>query len=77
MRKPSGAYKIDIFDIVMAVSAYGSDGIGIPSSGWFPGADLAPPSSTVDIFDIVTIIAKYSREFDKPPHACDGWKARF
>lgn len=67
VRKPNGAYKIDIFDIVVAVSAYGSDGTGVPSSDWFPGADLAPPAGTVDIFDIVTIIAKYGREFDKPP----------
>ena len=67
VRKPSGTYKIDIYDIVVAVSAYGSDGTGVPSSDWFPGADIAPPAGTVDIFDIVTIIAKYGREFDKPP----------
>jgi len=42
IKKPNGCYKIDIFDVVIAASAYGSQGSCVPDSRWFPGADLAP-----------------------------------
>jgi len=67
VRKPDGCFKIDIFDVVMAATAYGSQGTGIPDSNWLPGADLAPPAGEVDIFDIVTITGKYGEEFDCNP----------
>ena len=67
IRKPNGCFKVDIFDIVTAATAYGSQGSGIPNSSWFPGADLAPPSGVIDIFDIVTVTSKYGREFDCDP----------
>jgi hypothetical protein len=67
VKKPNGAYKIDIFDVVKAASAYGSQGTGVPSSNWFAGADLAPEGGKIDIFDIVTITGKYGQEFDLPP----------
>ena len=67
VRKPNGACKIDIFDVVLAAGAYGSQGTGIPSSHWFPGADLAPEAGKVDIFDLVTVCGQYGREWDRDP----------
>ena len=67
VKKTNGCYKIDIFDVVIAASAYGSQGETIPSSNWFAGADLAPAGAKIDIFDIVTITGKYGTEFDCPP----------
>jgi hypothetical protein len=67
VKKTNGAYKIDIFDVVLAAGAYGSQGTGVPSSNWFVGADLAPSGGKIDIFDIVTITGKYGQEFDLPP----------
>jgi hypothetical protein len=67
VKKPNGAYKIDIFDVVLAAGAYGSQGTGVPSTNWFVGADLAPEGGKIDIFDIVTITGKYGQEFDLPP----------
>jgi len=67
VRKSSGCFKIDIFDVVMAASAYGSQGGGVPDSNWFPGADLAPACCVIDIFDIVTVTGIYGREFDCYP----------
>ena len=64
VKKPSGNYKIDIFDLVFVAGAYGSQGTGIPSGHWFPGADLAPAGGKVDIFDIVTAASRYGQEFD-------------
>jgi hypothetical protein len=67
VRKGTGCFKIDIFDVVIAASAYGSQGGGVPDPNWFPGADLAPECCTVDIFDIVTITGKYGLDFDCAP----------
>jgi hypothetical protein len=64
--KPIGPHQIDIFDIVLAAGAYGSQGTGVPSDNWLPGADVTPPVGRVDIFDIVTIASKYGQEFDPP-----------
>jgi len=66
VKKPAGCYKIDIFDVVLAATAYGSQGSGVPDPNWWPGADLAPGEPKVDIFDIVTITGKYGEEFDYP-----------
>ena len=66
IKKSNGCYKIDIFDIVRGVNAYGSQGIGVPDANWFPGADLAYPGGQIDIFDIVTIATKYGTEWDCP-----------
>jgi hypothetical protein len=66
LRKPNGGFKIDIFDVVVAASAYGAQGSGVPDPNWFPGADLAPACCLIDIFDIVTITGKYGLEFDVP-----------
>jgi hypothetical protein len=57
-------YEIDIFDVVTAASAYGSQGGGVPDPNWTPGADLAPECCVIDIFDIVTITARYGAKFD-------------
>ena len=54
-----GYYEVTIFDVVKAATAYDSQGTGVPDDNWFPGADLAPPGGQIDIFDIVTIAAKY------------------
>jgi len=66
LKKSNGCYKVDIFDVVMAVSAYGSQGISVPDANWFPGVDLAYPRGQIDIFDIVTITSKYGTEWDCP-----------
>jgi len=68
VRKASpDCFQIDIFDVVTAASAYGSQGGGVPDSNWVPGADLAPECCVIDIFDIVTITGRYSSQFDKDP----------
>ncbi|MCW3985647.1 MAG: ABC transporter substrate-binding protein [Candidatus Bathyarchaeota archaeon] len=67
VKKSDGAYKVDIYDIVFAAGAYGSQGTGIPSSNWFAGADVAPEGGKVDIYDIVTIASRYGQSFDVPP----------
>jgi ABC-type transport system substrate-binding protein len=65
VKKPSGNYKVDIFDLALAGGAYGSQGTGIPSSNWLPGADLAPEGGKVDILDLVTIAGvNWDREYD-------------
>jgi len=66
IKKGNGCYKIDIFDVVIAASAYGSQGRYVPDAHWFAGADLAPGGGKIDIFDIVTITGKYGTQFDCP-----------
>lgn len=66
VKKGNGCYKIDIFDVVIAASAYGSQGQYVPDAHWFAGADLAPGGGKIDIFDIVTITGKYGTQFDCP-----------
>ena len=64
-KKPSGNYKVDIFDLAMAGGAFGSQGTGVPSSNWFPGADLAPNAGVIDIFDLVTVTGtNWDKEYD-------------
>jgi ABC-type transport system substrate-binding protein len=64
VKKPSGNYKVDIFDLALAGGAYGSQGTGIPSSNWLPGADLAPAGGVVDLYDLVTITGvHWDREY--------------
>jgi hypothetical protein len=64
IRKPDGSQKVDIFDIVKAIAAYGSSGYDIFDRRWLPGTDLAPPGGQIDIFDIVTVTAQYGTEWD-------------
>jgi len=64
--RPIGPFKNDIFDLVLAAGAYGSQGTAVPSANWLPGADVAPPVGKVDIFDIVTIVYNYGQESDPP-----------
>jgi len=66
VRKPNGCYKIDIYDVVLAAGAYGSQGTGVPSVKWIPGADLAPVGGLINIYDIVTITGQYGRQWDCP-----------
>jgi len=66
IRKSTGCFRVDIFDVVMAAVSYGATGTGVPSERWFPGADVAPEGGTVNIFDIVTIAGKYGLEWDHP-----------
>jgi len=63
IRKSNGVYKIDIFDVVTAASAYSSNGTSVPDTNWLPAADLTPQGGKVDIFDIVTITGKYAQEW--------------
>ncbi|HUV98145.1 MAG TPA: hypothetical protein VMW14_01425, partial [Candidatus Paceibacterota bacterium] len=67
VRKPNGAYKVDIFDLAIAGGAFGSQGTGVPSSNWWPGADLAPQGGVVDILDEVTVAGvNWDKEYDHP-----------
>jgi ABC-type transport system substrate-binding protein len=59
----NGYFEINIFDIVLAAVAYGTQGHGIPDPKWFPGADVAPRECEIDIFDIVTIAAQYGNRW--------------
>ena len=63
IRKPNGAIKINIFDVVAAASAYSSNGTSVPDTNWLPAADLTSQGGKVDIFDIVTITSKYAQEW--------------
>jgi hypothetical protein len=65
VKKSNGNYKIDIFDLALAGGAFGSQGTGVPSLNWFPGADLAPTSGVIDIFDVSTVTGvNWQVEFD-------------
>lgn len=64
VKKDNGCYKIDIFDVVIAATTYGSQGVGVPDSDWFAGADLAYPGGQIDIFDVVTVASNYGKEWD-------------
>jgi hypothetical protein len=48
--------KVDIYDVVLAVEAYGSM-LGDPN--WNEDADIAEPYGVINIFDIVTICSYY------------------
>jgi len=67
IKKANGCYKVDIFDVVMAATAYGSQGVGKPDAHWFAGADLAYPGGQIEIFDIVTVTINYGTEWDCYP----------
>lgn len=49
---------VNILDITIAVSAYGSK-VGEPR--WISGADLAPKEGIIDLFDLVTIVSHYGQ----------------
>ncbi|UCG37392.1 MAG: right-handed parallel beta-helix repeat-containing protein [Candidatus Bathyarchaeota archaeon] len=52
--------EIDIFDVVIVASAYGST----PADpDWNPHSDIAGPYGVIDIFDIVTVAASYGEVF--------------
>lgn len=51
--------KIDIFDVVKASIAYGSQG-GEPK--WDPEADV-DPNGSIDIFDVVTVTSQYGTTY--------------
>ncbi len=67
VKKTTGCYKVDIFDVVMAATAYGSQGVSEPDSNWLAGADLAYPGGQIDIFDIVTVASNYGTVWDCYP----------
>jgi parallel beta-helix repeat protein len=54
----NGDGKVDIYDIVLAAAAYGSNQ-GDPN--WNPYADLAPPYGKIDIYDLVTCAYHYGK----------------
>lgn len=63
-------FTVDIFDIVLVASAYGST----PSSpNWNPHCDIAEPYGVINIFDLVTIAASYGEKYT--PKA-NGWLKR-
>lgn len=67
LRGFDGAYSIDIFDLVRAAQAFGTEGIGEPDVRWLPGADLAFEGGVVNIFDIVTMAVRFGERWDRPP----------
>jgi hypothetical protein len=56
----NGDGEVDIHDIVLACTSYGSKE-GYPN--WNPYADLAPPLGTIDVYDIVTIVSNYGKKY--------------
>jgi len=53
----SGHYQVNMFDYVKLMSAWNSRGDGVPSSNWFPGADIDPTDLChVGLFDAVLVI---------------------
>lgn len=55
----NGDGKIDIYDIVLVISAYGcKEG----DSNWIPDADVAPQYGVIDIYDVVTVASKYGAQ---------------
>jgi hypothetical protein len=56
----NGDGKVDISDVVLAASAYGSVR---GSSNWNPKADLAPPYGIINMLDLVTIIYHYGQKY--------------
>jgi hypothetical protein len=51
---------VDIFDVVAATIAYGTES-GDPL--WNEDADLAPQFGIIDIFDVVTVTAQYGKTY--------------
>ena len=63
-----GNYKIELFDIVRATSAYCTRGDSIFNPNYFPGADIDPSDLChIGMFDLVSITAKYGKTFGEPP----------
>jgi len=60
VRKPNGELKVDIFDLNLIATAYGSQGIGVPDSRWLSGADLFPFGGFIDEFDAAVVMAAIS-----------------
>lgn len=58
----NGYFTINIYDVVQAARAYGSNGLAVPSPYWFPGADITSPGH-IDIYDIVVICVNYGIKF--------------
>lgn len=52
--------KVDLCDVVLAATAYGSTP-GDPN--WTPVADLAPPYGKVNLYDLVTILSNYGKQY--------------
>jgi hypothetical protein len=67
-RPRSGNYRIDIFDLTRATSAYCTRGDSAFDPEFFNGADLDPTDLChIGIFDLVTITSAYGKTFGEPP----------
>ncbi|MFQ5621501.1 MAG: nitrous oxide reductase family maturation protein NosD [Candidatus Nanoarchaeia archaeon] len=54
-------FKVDIYDIVLAVGTYGSK----PSdTDWNPHCDIAEPYGITDIYDVVMIVGSFGEEYN-------------
>jgi parallel beta-helix repeat protein len=56
----NGDGQVDIYDVVLASTAYGSEQ---GESNWNPYADLAPLYGVIDIYDVVTIVSNYGKTY--------------
>jgi hypothetical protein len=64
----SGYFQIFVYDAVKLLAAYCSRGDAVPSSNWFPGADIDPTDLChVGLYDAVLILNKYGQKFGTPP----------
>jgi ABC-type transport system substrate-binding protein len=63
--KPRGGYyQVSLYDAVKVLQAYGAQGIGIPDTNWFPGADIdLYDLGHVGLYDAVTVISKYGTKW--------------
>ena len=55
----NGDGKIDIYDVVLVISAYGCKE---EDPDWIPDADVAPPYGIINIYDVVTVASKYGQQ---------------
>ncbi|UCD95841.1 MAG: hypothetical protein JSV35_04860, partial [Candidatus Bathyarchaeota archaeon] len=67
LKPREGYYKVDDSDLLMASSAQGSQGVLYPNENWFTGADVAPRTGHVDIYDLATIASRYGQTWGEVP----------
>jgi len=68
VKEKGHGYVIDLADLGIAGSAYGTQGTSVPDSKWFAGADLAEEGGVIDVYDVATVTGpNWLVEYDVPP----------
>jgi len=58
-----GCYEVNIVDFTLVGQAFGSQGTAVPSSNWFPGADVALSCGVIDNFDVATVVGSIGQRW--------------